>query len=146
MKFLNTMESHSSIKDAEINYKVIDNQALRIITTLNKDELVIIGKLGNMSCVQAVFENIFSYVNEYLKYNDQLSVRWDFDSLNGTLIKHLFGLIKTLNVKNKQGKQVRIFWECGHDEDLLAAGEDLSTFCDFPFVLSHYREVGNFTK
>jgi hypothetical protein len=145
MGFLNTMESRISIQDAEINCKVFDNKALSIITTPYKNEIAIIGKSGNMSCIQSVFENIFFCVNEYLKYKDQLSVRCDFDSLNGTLTMQLFRLIKTLNAKNKEGKQVSIFWECGHDQDLLAAGEDLSTFCDFPLVFSHDRKEANFT-
>ncbi len=101
-------------------------QTLEIHFNFEKEKLLIKGESYPENTLE-FFEPIFSWINKYFSYKNQLAVEFEIEYLNSSSWKSIYDLFEKLGEYHDLGKSINVVWKYpADDEEILEDGEEFS--------------------
>ena len=85
----------------------------------------------------AKYAALLEDIHDHFLTNNQLVVFFKYNLFNTSSASYLFKIIKKLNNAYKDGKEVKIYWSCTEEEEMVDIGLDLAGMSDFPFKITY---------
>ena len=85
--------------------------------------------------VDASFDKVINFMERQLNHNDHLNLYFAFRVFDFKTLTYLFRIFKMLNMAYVKGKAIQVFWSHADNPEMIDAGLELKTFCDFPFEI-----------
>ena len=131
---------HQIIQEVMESSSTLDRQAAHVLFLNSHDTIAIGGRSLESATTQ--FHRVMLSMERHLAKHTQLDIYFAFEVFDFRTLVYLFRIIQQMNRYHTQGKEVHVYWSYVRNEEMIDAGLELKTFCDFPFEI---MGLGGFT-